>query len=244
VGSACSTSTGSYDNLEEIGHFCQQNNLWFHVDGAHGSAVAFSKKYKHRVKGIELADSVVTDFHKLLMTPGLATAVIYKNGMHAFNTFRQDAQYLWNNVAITDHYNFGKKTFECTKLMMGVKIFSILHQYGLQVFEDYIDTVQQNAEVFADAVAAHPSFELALPPQSNIVCFRYAHGIKNEEEANRLNRAIRTQLLANGKFFIVQTTIKGKIYLRVSLMNPFTSLPDMLGLLKEAAEIGNAEKLA
>lgn len=240
VGSACSTSTGAYDNLEAIGDFCREHQLWFHVDGAHGSAVTFSQKHKHLLKGIEQADSVVTDFHKLLMTPGLATSVIYKNGMHGYKTFRQDAQYLWNNPAAIDHYNFGKKTFECTKLMMSVKIFSAIYQHGTKVYEDYINTVHENAQVFAQLVTDHPAFELALQPQSNIICFRYVAALTSVEAANRVNKAIRSKILANGNFYIVQTTLKGVIYLRVTLMNPFTSANDLKGLLDEAEELGES----
>lgn len=238
VGSACSTSTGAYDDLEAIAAFCKEHNLWFHADGAHGSAVAFSQKHKHLVKGIEQADSVVTDFHKLLLVPGLATAVVYKNGLHAFNTFKQEAQYLWNKTTGTDHYNLGKKTFECTKLMMSVKIASILYAHGTKVWEEFVDNVHENGQLFAQAVAARSSLELALNPQSNIVCFRYIKGITNTEDANRINRAIRSKLLENGNFFIVQTTLKGKVYLRVTLMNPFTSVEDMNGLLDEVEKIG------
>ena len=46
IGSACSTSTGSFDDLETIGRFSQKNGLWFHVDGAHGVANSFSQKYR------------------------------------------------------------------------------------------------------------------------------------------------------------------------------------------------------
>ena len=53
VGCGGSTATGSYDNLDAIADFCEANNLWFHVDAAHGGGVVFSKKHKHLVKGIE-----------------------------------------------------------------------------------------------------------------------------------------------------------------------------------------------
>lgn len=238
VGSACSTSTGAYDDLEAIAAFCKEHSLWFHADGAHGSAVAFSQKHKHLIKGIEHADSVVTDFHKLLLIPGLATAVVYKNGLHAFKTFRQDAQYLWNKATSIDHYNLGKKTFECTKVMMSVKIASALHLHGPQVWEDFVNTAHENGQLFAKAVTERNAIELALPPQSNIVCFRYIKGITDNETANRINRAIRSKLLENGNFFIVQTTLKGNVYLRVTLMNPFTSVEDMNGLLDEVESIG------
>ena len=66
VGSACSTSTGSFDDLKAIGRFCKDQHLWFHVDGAHGCAVAFSDLHRELIEGIETADSVVIDFHKIV----------------------------------------------------------------------------------------------------------------------------------------------------------------------------------
>ena len=86
VGSACTTSTGSFDNLNSIADFCEANDLWFHVDGAHGASAAFSKKYRVLVDGIERADSVVMDFHKTMMTPALATALVYRNHNDAYTT--------------------------------------------------------------------------------------------------------------------------------------------------------------
>ncbi|HRK73081.1 MAG TPA: pyridoxal-dependent decarboxylase, partial [Rhodothermales bacterium] len=87
VGSAGSTSTGSFDPLNELADFAGKHQLWFHVDGAHGAAVTFSDKYKLLLRGIERADSVVMDFHKLLGTPGLTTALVYRNGADSFRTF-------------------------------------------------------------------------------------------------------------------------------------------------------------
>ncbi|KAH0796704.1 pyridoxal-dependent decarboxylase [Histomonas meleagridis] len=79
VGCASTTSHGAHDDLEKIGQFAKKHNIWFHVDGAHGGAAIFSKKYKHLLKGIELADSVIVDFHKMLMVPTTSTIILYNN---------------------------------------------------------------------------------------------------------------------------------------------------------------------
>jgi L-2,4-diaminobutyrate decarboxylase len=240
IGSACSTSTGSYDDLMAIGDFCQRHNLWFHVDGAHGGAVVFSEKYRSLVTGIERADSVVIDWHKMLMTPALATALIFKNGEDSFQTFHQKAQYLWANQGSHEWFNSGKRTFECTKLMMSVKIYSILKTGGEGIFAENVDTLHDLAKQFVQLLHKNPSFELAVVPESNIVCFRYIGKNMVPERYNPLNAAIRQKLLEEGRFYIVQTTLRDKLYLRVSLMNPLTTTDDLHVLMEEVEKIAQS----
>ncbi len=235
IGSACSTSTGSYDDLESIAAFAQKHQLWFHADGAHGGAVVFSDKYKHLVKGMNQADSVVIDWHKMLMAPALTTALIFKRDDDAFRTFQQKAQYLWANQHSKDWFNSGKRTFECTKLMMSVKVYAILKAHGERIFTDNVEYLYDLGRTFATLIKARKNFELALEPESNIVCFR----LKNESDSlNELNANIRKKLLEEGKFYIVQTTLGENLYLRVSLMNPLTTETDLTALLDEVEKLG------
>jgi len=230
VASACTTSTGSYDDLTAVADFCKKHQLWLHVDGAHGGAVVFSEKYNHLVKGIEQADSVIIDLHKMLMLPALATAVLFKNPSDGYHTFQQKAHYLWSNQNAEDWFNVGKRSFECTKLMMGVKAYLLLRTYGEQLWQENIDTLHDLAQNFAELITKNPAFELAVWPQSNIVCFRH---IGKSENLNEHNTQIRQRLLEKGDFYIVQTNLRGQFYLRVSLMNPRTQTTDLVDLLKE-----------
>jgi L-2,4-diaminobutyrate decarboxylase len=238
VGSACSTSTGSYDDLEAIADFAETHNLWFHVDGAHGGAAITSKKHAHLLNGASRADSIIVDFHKMMMVPALATAVLFKNPANGFQTFQQKAQYLWANQETQDWFNSGKRTFECTKLMMSVKIYALLRTYGEGVFEEYMDATHALAQQFVQLIRKEKHIELALMPQSNIVCFRY----KDEKIANLnlFNTQIRQKLLEKGHFYIVQTTLREVVYLRVSLMNPLTSLKDLKDVLKSVKQIAKS----
>lgn len=229
IGCCCSTSTGSYDDLKTIGTFAQKYDLWFHVDGAHGGAVLFSERYRFLADGIALADSVVIDWHKMMMTPALATSLIYKRKQDSYHTFHQKAQYLWANQTSHEWYNSGKITFECTKYMMVIKIFTLFKTYGEKVFADYVEILYDLARNFAAYIRTQYDFEVALAPESNIVCFRYRDPEK--EDTNVLNPRIRQCLLQEGRFYIVDTMIHGQYFLRSTLMNPMTNMDDLRELI-------------
>jgi L-2,4-diaminobutyrate decarboxylase len=237
IGCAGTTSTGSYDDLEAIAAFSQKHNIWFHVDGAHGAPAAFSPAYKHLIKGIESADSVVVDYHKMMMTPSLSTALIFKQGNEAYKTFSQRAQYLWTDQTTEEWYNGGKRTFECTKAMSALNVYTIFKTYGDAIFQENIELLYGLAEKFASLIRTHHTIELAYEPQCNIVCFRF---IAAEQDLSKLNLNIRTQLLEEGRFYIVQTILNGELFLRVSLMNPLTTEQELKELLQEVEKKGLA----
>ncbi|MBK8625620.1 MAG: pyridoxal-dependent decarboxylase [Saprospiraceae bacterium] len=224
VGSAPTTSTGIYDNLTAIGQYCQQHGLWFHIDAAHGGPAAFSQKYNHLTKGCELADSITVDAHKMMMVPSLTTMLFFRNSKDSYRTFAQKAQYLWN-ASNEEWYNYGKRTMECTKIMLSTRIYALLNTYGIEVFGEYVDTCYDLGKTFAEMLKREPLMELAVAPDSNIVCFRLIH--KNESQCNDINRAIRQKILDDGRFYIVQTLLNDNVYLRISIMNPFTSITDL-----------------
>ncbi len=234
VGSACSTATGIYDDLEFIGNFCQTNNVWFHIDGAHGGAAVFSEKYKSLLKGIEKADSIIIDTHKMMMTPALSTVVLYKDKVKGSQTFHQKAQYLFEDKGYDDQwYNSGLRTFECTKFMMSLKFYVLWKSYGIEIFEENIDCLYGLGKEFAQLVDKHQDFELALDPQTNIVCFRYMKSGFDESQLNDLNKTIRQSLLEDSEFYIVQAVLNDTIYLRVTLMNPLTTGVHLQNLLNK-----------
>ncbi len=241
IGSACSTATGSYDDLDVLAAFAEQNNIWFHVDGAHGGGVVFSKQYKHLVKGISRADSVVIDFHKMLMTPALTTALIFRKAEDSYKTFEQKAQYLWESQNTREWFNSGKRTFECTKLMMSIKVYTILKTYGEELFEKNIDQLYGLAIRFANMIKARPNFELVIEPQANILNFRYLDSEKTD--LNTLNTTIHKTLIRSGEFYIVQTIIQEKRYLRTTIMNPLTKEHDLVALLDEIERIADILQL-
>ena len=231
VGSAPSTSTGMHDDLEAIGKFAWENKIWFHVDGAHGGAAIFSEKYQHYLKGIELADSVVIDGHKMLMTPSILTFLLFKNKKHSNTTFTQKAQYLLVSEDEDKWYDIALKSFECTKRMMSIQFYILLQMYGEELFDQFVTTLYDLGKSFSKLIKEHPDFEIAVEPDTNIVCFRYRQEHMSNDELNEINKMIRQKLLEKGDFYIVQTKLKNQIYLRTTIMNPRTGNDEFNALL-------------
>jgi L-2,4-diaminobutyrate decarboxylase len=232
VGSACSTATGSFDDLSEIAAFCRKNKLWFHVDGAHGAAHAFSEKWRYLVKGIEYADSVTMDFHKMLLAPTIITALVLHDGRNQFKTFAQHARYLWENDASFEWQHVAKRSFECTKSMLSLPVYTLLYQYGTSFFSDYIDRVNTLSRYFYELITSKDHWESPLAPECNIICFRYVpSGQKKEMDINEVNKYIREQIILSGKFYVVQTLIRESVFLRLSITNPLTTEDDLKAML-------------
>jgi len=230
VGSAPSTATGAYDDLITISKFAKEKDLWFHVDGAHGGAAIYSDKYKHLLTGISASDSVVIDGHKMMLMPTITTALLFKNKVHAQHTFSQKADYLLSDIEEEDWINSGKKTFECTKTMMCMHWYILLKIYGQEVFNQFVTRQYDLAKDFEKLLSIDANFELASSPMSNIVCFRFIEEHYTDRQLNQINMNIRQELLEEGEFYLVQTKLNEKSFLRTSLMNPFTTI-DHLELL-------------
>lgn len=231
VANACSTATGTYDPIDEMADFCADKGIWLHVDGAHGGAAALSPKYRHLTRGIQRADSVVIDFHKMMGVSALTTAVLYRDPDPGYRAFEQKASYILNQGNKHEWYNSAKRTIECTKNMVGMKVYAILKIHGEQFFIDYLETCYDLGRQFAEMIRQQADFELAHDPQSNILVFRYMQAGVSDEELNRINRRIRQEAVQEGRFYLVQTEINNRIFLRTVLMNPFTTESEMNGLV-------------
>jgi L-2,4-diaminobutyrate decarboxylase len=241
AASACSTATGSFDPLEPIGEFCRRHALWLHVDAAHGAPACLSTRYRHLLAGIDQADSVVWDAHKMLLMPGILTAVIFRQGSPSYHTFQQQASYLFAPPGPDEQwYNVSMRTVECTKRMMSLHLYAALTVQGTQMFADYVTAAFDLGRRFGELLSQEPDFELPVPPDCNIVCFRYrpAQGPLAAAELDALQAEIRQRLLAAGDFYLVQTQLPAGLHLRVTLINPFTSEADLLALLAAVRAAG------
>lgn len=237
VACACATPTGAFDPLEEIATVCREHNTWLHVDAAHGGSAVLSNRHRHLLAGLELADSVVWDAHKMLFVPGLCAFVLYRKKSHAFEAFRQEAPYLFDPAAPgLAEYDSGMKTVECTKRAAAFGLWGVWALFGLQLFADMVDVTFALGRTFYEKLSEADDFVALHEPQCNIVVFRHVPPELAHASGDRIGDfqlELRRRLIESGEFYIVPAEHQGIGALRVTIINPLTT-PTHLDRLMDA----------
>jgi L-2,4-diaminobutyrate decarboxylase len=227
VACACATPTGAFDPLEQMAEVCGRHQVWLHVDAAHGGSAVLSDRYRHLVAGLERADSVVWDAHKMLFVPGLCAFVFYRDGKHRFEAFRQDAPYLFDPAAPgLAEYDSGMKTVECTKRAAAFGLWGVWVLFGRQLFADMVDVTFDLGRAFYEKLAAADDFVPLHEPQCNIVAFRHVPASLRDSPPERLGAfqlELRRRLIESGEFYIVPFVRDGVGALRMTIINPLTT---------------------
>ena len=232
VANACSTATGVFDPLREIAGICRNHGLWLHIDGAHGASALLSPRHRWRLDGVELADSLIWDAHKLLCTPGPCTAVLMRDATSLDTAFHQDASYLFHSKQ-QPGFDFIHRTVECTKAALGLRLFAVLAALGENGIADYIDRQFDLTHQAYELLRGIQGLECPAEPQSNILCFRVAGG---DEDQLR----VRDKLLAEGDFHLSTAVVGRYRCLRVVITNPATTLDDMRRMATRVLEIAGS----
>jgi L-2,4-diaminobutyrate decarboxylase len=241
VASAGTTSIGAFDPIGELADLARERDSWLHVDGAHGASLLTSDRLRGKLAGIEKADSLTWDAHKMMFVPSPCTMLFYRNKEYSLGAFRQHASYVFDEEqdAYTE-LDSGDKNFECTKRPMIMPLWTLWAMYGRSLFAEKIEYLCQLTQQAHQAILADPDFEELHRPEANILCFRYRPAELNAKSLHRLQLAIRNRIKLQGNFFISKVDLDGIAALRVVMMNHQTTTEHFRMLLDEIKETGSA----
>lgn len=245
VGTAGTTDFGAVDPLVEIAALARAYGAWFHVDAAYGGGLMLSGRYRHRLDGIGLADSVTVDFHKTFFQPVSSSALLVRDrAMLRHVTYYAD--YLNpESAALADIPNQVDKSIQTTRRFDALKLWLTLRIMGADAVGALLDEAIDLAARTGQALAADPDFELVAEPQLSTLVFRYrpllADGTRlDEDAADTLNPAIRAAVFASGEAVVAGTKVAGRHYLKFTLLNAEATPEDINTIISMLRRTGEA----
>jgi L-2,4-diaminobutyrate decarboxylase len=236
VATAGTTDFGSIDPLAEIAALARQSRAWLHVDAAYGSALLLSTRHRHKLRGIENADSISVDFHKLFWQPIPCAAFLLRDARQ-FRQIEVHADYL-NPEAHDDAGipNLVNKSLGTTRRFDALKLWFSLQMLGREKFGQMVDRTIELAAYAGDWIRNNPSLELTHEPELGCVVFRYLP--RKGSDADTVNSRLRNNLFNRGVAVIGHTRVRRQQCLKFTCMNPMTSEEDLGSLLKLILEEG------
>lgn len=228
------TDFGCIDNIKEIATIANKNNIWLHADAAVGGALILSDKYKNRLDGLELADSVTIDFHKLFFQP-ISCGAFFCRDKSNFELLSYHADYLNPDNDGFDCLNLVDKSIQTTRRFDALKIFISLQCSGTDLFSKWINHIIETTIEAIEIVNNDKSLKLAYKKNQhlNTIVFRYFDKKISLSDLNSINSNIHKFIFHSGSFAIAQTKVNKNIYLKITLVNPMITQELINGCLSQ-----------
>ncbi len=220
VATSGTTNAGIIDDLEGLGSYCRENELWFHVDGAYGGAAIFSSTHADQLSGIRHADSFIVDPHKWLFAPLDCAALIYRQPALARHVHTQQAGYL---DVLHEHpdsdleWNPSDYAFHLSRRARGLPFWFSLASHGVAAYETAVQAAIDLATRTATMVAQCEHLELIREPSLSIVLFRRI-GWNAEDYATWSHELLNSQVA-----FATPTKWEGETVARLAFLHPDTT---------------------
>lgn len=212
------TSSMAIDPLPEIAEIAAREGLWLHVDSAMAGTAAICPEFRHYFEGLEGADSYLFNPHKWMFTNFDADCFYVADRAALIQALSILPEYL-RNAATADGAVIDYRDWQVPlgRRFRALKLWFVIRQYGIEGLRHHVRRHVAITNEFVRWVSESERFELAAPPELNLVCFRCKAG---DEASERLLHALNE----SGKLYLTHTKLDGKFVLRMSIGQTHTEL--------------------
>uniref|UniRef100_A0A8C5FSP8 Glutamate decarboxylase 1 n=1 Tax=Gadus morhua TaxID=8049 RepID=A0A8C5FSP8_GADMO len=245
-----STVYGAFDPINEIADICEKYNMWLHVDGAWGGGLLMSRKHRHKLNGIERANSVTWNPHKMMGVPLQCSAILVRergvlqgcNSMCAGYLFQPDKQY---DIS----YDTGDKAIQCGRHVDIFKFWLMWKAKGTVGFEQHIDKCLDLSAYLYNKIKTREGYQMVFEgePQHTNVCFWYLplslrslpDGQERRERLHKVAPKIKALMMECGTTMVGYQPQGTKVnFFRMVISNPAATRSDIDFLIDEIERLG------
>jgi tyrosine decarboxylase len=233
------TPTAAIDPLRELCAAVSGHGVWVHVDAAYAGAACVCPEFRHVIAGAEAVDSFSTNPHKWLLAnmdccalwvtrPAALTAALGTDHDVILKDPAAAAAAHDDNGVVVDYKDW---QVALSRRFRALKLWLVLRCHGIEGLRGFVRAHVRMAAAFEAMVRADARFEVPVPRQFALVCFRLrpaaAVGEKSARgggvvEANELNSRLLEAVNATGRAYMSSAVVGGVYVLRCAIGNSLT----------------------
>ncbi|KAL1122480.1 hypothetical protein AAG570_002811, partial [Ranatra chinensis] len=234
---AGTTVLGAFDPFNEIADICKKYGLWMHVDACWGGSLIFSKNHFDILDGIQRADSMSWNPHKMLGAPLQCSMFLVKKKGLLYESNAANAAYLFQKDKMYDtQYDTGDKSVQCGRKVDAFKLWLMWKARGDEGFGELVDQAVHCSRYFLEKIKFRPGFKVVLPEyQCTNISFWYIPSRLREvpetyewwEEIDKVIPKLKEKLVLAGSMIIayqplVHKNVKNFLRLAITCHPPAT----------------------
>ncbi|KAJ0017797.1 hypothetical protein Pint_10985 [Pistacia integerrima] len=182
------TSTTAVDPLGPLCKIAKKHSIWVHVDAAYAGSACICPEFRHFLDGVEDADSFSLNAHP---------------------------EYLRNKASesklVVDYKDW---QITLSRRFRSMKLWLVLRSYGVTNLRMFLRSHVKMAKTFEELVASDKRFEIVVPRNFALVCFRAVPSVLSAGQANELNRELLESINASGKVYMTHAMVAGIYMIR------------------------------
>jgi glutamate/tyrosine decarboxylase-like PLP-dependent enzyme len=236
IATSGTTVRGAFDPIDEIAAITHDENIWLHVDAAWGGSCLFSSKYRDLMSGVELADSVCWDAHKMMGLPLICSAFLtkHKEVLGGVCAHGNAAHYLFHED--TKDVDLGRFSLQCGRRNDSLKLWIAWREIGDQGWAEMVEKYCELSDYLQAAVESNPKLEMMSERSWSNICFRY---VADGRDLNELNAEIRSRLIREGMHLVSRSNIFDQVVIRAVVANPLVDQSVLDGLVAAIVRHGD-----
>lgn len=231
---AGTTVQGAFDPIDAIADVAHEFGVWLHVDGAFGASLLLSRSHRYRLAGVERADSLTWDAHKMMGVPLTCSVILTRHAGLLAKHLSESATYLFQGDA--DRFNPGTRSIQCGRRNDLLKLWTAWQHHGDDGYEARIDHVMALAAYATAKINATETMRLRHVPESVNVCF---------EVVGKSSSDICAQLHTKGLAMVGTGDVRGRRTVRLVCVDPAMTALDIdtffNAVIEVAAELSEGE---
>ncbi|MCC0020885.1 MAG: aspartate aminotransferase family protein [Nitratireductor sp.] len=220
VASVGGTSIGGTDDIAAVAEVAKRHGLYLHVDAAWAGSAMICPEFRDLWNGIDAADSLVFNPHKWLGAQFDCSVHFLKDPEPLIKTLAYRPEFLktygnqlpGNGSGGGEVVNFSEWTVPLGRRFRALKLWFLMRAHGLEDLRNRIRNHVAWSQELCEKFRAETDFEIVTEPVLSLFSFR--HVPEGEGDLNRHNLDLVNAINDDGRIYLTQTNVDGKIAIR------------------------------
>lgn len=224
VASIGTTGVGAVDPIKKIATLCKEFDIFLHIDAAWAGAAMILPEHRSMADGMELADSIVINPHKWLLTNFDCSAHFVKDPNALTSTLSILPEYLKSKES-EDIIDYRDWSIPLGRRFRALKLWFVIRYYGVGGLQKMIRKHIEFASQVEEWIKDSKNFELVAPRSLSLLNFRLLPKQSDKVlDIDRLNLKLLNDLNDSGTTYFTQNRVRGHFVIRWSIGQTNTEL--------------------